>query len=114
MAILSSMLDQLSFRSTKPPKGLKWRSNTIFIVFTVGMAMFTDLCLYALIVPVLPFMLQDRVGLPDDQIQSTVSTLLACYAAASVAASPVAGVLADKCSKSRQLPFVLGLIMLYV
>jgi MFS family permease len=72
----------------------------------------TDLFLYGLIVPVLPFMLKERVNLPDSQIQSTVSNLLAVYAAASVAASPVAGIMADKFSDSRQLPFVLGLIML--
>jgi MFS family permease len=76
------------------------------------MSAFTDLFLYGLIVPVLPFMLKDRVNMPDSQIQSTISNLLAIYAAASVAASPIAGILADKFSNSRQLPFVLGLLML--
>lgn len=106
------MLDRLVTSGSKPPKGLKWRSNTVFIVFTVGMGAFTDLFLYGLIVPVLPFMLKDRVGLPGSQIQGTVSNLLAVYAAASVAASPIAGILADKFSNSRQLPFALGLVML--
>ena len=95
-----------------PPRGLKWRSNTLFIVFTVGMGAFTDLFLYGLIVPVLPFMLKERVDLPDSEIQSTISNLLAIYAAAAVIASPIAGILADKYSNSRQLPFVLGLVML--
>jgi MFS family permease len=76
------------------------------------MSAFTDLFLYGIIVPVLPFMLKDRVNMPDNQIQSTISNLLAIYAAASVAASPIAGILADKFSNSRQLPFVLGLLML--
>jgi MFS family permease len=106
------MLKRLGFSRSAPPKGLKWRSNTYFIVFTVGMGAFTDLFLYGLIVPILPFMLKDRVNMPDSQIQSTVSNLLAIYAAASVAASPIAGILADKFSKTRQLPFVLGLLML--
>ncbi|EAT84101.2 hypothetical protein SNOG_08933 [Parastagonospora nodorum SN15] len=106
------MLKRLGFSTSAPPKGLKWRSNTYFIVFTVGMGAFTDLFLYGLIVPILPFMLKDRVNIPDSEIQSTVSNLLAIYAAASVAASPIAGILADKFSKTRQLPFVLGLLML--
>jgi len=106
------MLNRLGFSMSAPPKGLTWRSNTYFIVLTVGTGAFTDLFLYGLIVPILPFMLKDRVGLPDSQIQSTVSNLLAIYAAASVAASPIAGILADKYSKTRQLPFVLGLLML--
>lgn len=94
------------------PIGLEWRSNTLFICTTVGMGAFTDLFLYGLIVPVLPFMLQDRVQLPDSQIQSTISNLLAIYAGASCLASPAAGILADKFSSSRQLPFLLGLILL--
>ena len=95
-----------------PPRGLRWRSHPLFIVFTVGMGAFVDLFLYGLIVPVLPFLLKDRINLPDSQIQSTISNLLAVYAAASCAASPIAGILADKWSSSRQLPFLLGLVLL--
>lgn len=93
---------------SEKPAGLKWRSNTIFILVTVGVGLFTDLFLYGLIVPVLPFMLLDRVGLPESQIQSHTSGLLAAYAGASVVFSPIAGVLADKVS-TRQAPFLLGL-----
>ncbi|EME40753.1 hypothetical protein DOTSEDRAFT_74340 [Dothistroma septosporum NZE10] len=93
------------------PAGLQWRSNTFFIVSTVAVGLFTDLFLYGLIVPVLPFMLQDRIGLPQDQVQSHVSGLLAAYAAASVVFSPVAGVLADRVS-TRQAPFLFGLAAL--
>lgn len=106
------MLKPSGMRNSKPPRGLKWRSNTYFIVFTVGAGAFTDLFLYGLIVPVLPFMLKERVGLPDSQIQSTVSNLLAVYAAASCTLSPIAGILADKFSNSRQIPFVSGLVLL--
>ncbi|KAF1839417.1 MFS general substrate transporter [Decorospora gaudefroyi] len=95
-----------------PPRGLKWRSHPLFIVFTVGMGAFVDLFLYGLIVPVLPFLLKDRINIPDSQIQSTISNLLAVYAAASCAASPIAGILADTFSSSRKLPFLLGLFLL--
>lgn len=94
------------------PWGLRWRSHTLFIVLTVGMGAFVDFFLYALLVPVLPFMLRDRVGVPDDQIQRTISNLLAMYAAASVMISPIAGILADKFASRRQLPFVCGLVLL--
>lgn len=56
-------------------------------------------------------MLQDRVNVPETQIQSTISNLLAIYAAASCLASPISGILADKFSSSRQLPFLLGLVL---
>ena len=98
----------------KPPWGLRWRSSTPFIVSTVGVGLFTDLFLYGLVVPILPYMLTQRVNLPHSQIQTYVSGLLAAYAGASVLFSPVAGVIADRYSKSRQLPFLLGLIFLLV
>ena len=94
-----------------PPWGLAWRSSTLFIVTTVGIGLFTDLFLYGLVVPILPFILQDRVHMPQEQIQSNVSGLLAAYAAASVVFSPPAGMLADRLP-TRQLPFLVGLVAL--
>lgn len=94
------------------PAGLQWRSNTLFIVATVAVGLFTDLFLYGLIVPILPSMLQDKVGVPKDQIQSNVSGLLAAYAGASVVFSPVAGIMADRMS-TRQAPFLIGLLALF-
>lgn len=112
MRLDPNMLGNSILGGSSPPKGLKWRSHTLFIVSTVGMGAFTDLFLYGLIVPVLPYMLKDRINVPETQIQSTISNLLAAYAGASVAVSPIAGILADKFSSSRQLPFILGLLML--
>lgn len=96
---------------SKRPYGLKWRSNTLFIVATVGIGLFTDLFLYALVVPILPSILKDKVGVSDKDIQSDVSGLLAAYAAASVITSPFAGVIADRMS-SRRAPFLVGLLAL--
>ncbi|KAI9728208.1 MAG: hypothetical protein M1828_004669 [Chrysothrix sp. TS-e1954] len=90
------------------PLGFAVRSHTLFIVSTVGMGLFTDLFLYGLVVPILPYTLEDRVHVPHDQVQSYTSGLLAAYAGASVLLSPLAGFIADKTS-SRQLPFVGGL-----
>ncbi|KAK7520798.1 major facilitator superfamily domain-containing protein [Phyllosticta citriasiana] len=96
-----------------PPLGLKWRTNSVFIISTVAIGLFTDLFLYGLIVPILPFMLEDRVGIPQSQVQSWVSGLLTAYAAASVLFSPMAGFLADRVS-TRQAPFLLGLVSLLI
>jgi MFS family permease len=93
------------------PAGLRWRSNQLFIVATVGIGLFTDLFLYGLFVPVLPFMLVDHVGLPPDKIQSDVSSLLAAYAGASVAISPIAGIIIDRLNTRRE-PFLLGVTAL--
>ncbi|KAK4544939.1 hypothetical protein LTR36_003844 [Oleoguttula mirabilis] len=102
---------QISADYSEKPAGLQWRSNTVFIVATVAVGLFTDLFLYGLVVPILPYMLEDRVGLPPDRIQSNVSGLLAAYAGASVVSSPIAGILADRLP-SRQAPFLLSLLAL--
>lgn len=97
--------------SDNPPIALKWRSNTGFIIATVAVGLFTDLFLYGLIVPVLPFMLQDRVEIPEDKVQSYVSALLAAYAGASVCFSIPAGWIADR-TNARRTPFLTGLLAL--
>lgn len=113
MATFKKLLNTLQIRQdfSYHPAGLKWRSNTLFIVATIAMGMFTDLFLYGLVVPVLPFLLKERIGTPDDQIQSTVSGLLAAYGASSVLAAPITGILADRIA-TRQAPFLAGVAAL--
>jgi MFS family permease len=96
---------------TSPPYGLRWRSNTFFILSTVAIGLFTDLFLYGLIVPILPFILSDRISIPHSEIQSKTSLLLACYAGASLIFSMPAGIIADKLP-ARRLPFLVGLVAL--
>ena len=85
-----------------PPLGLRWRASTLFIIATVAVGIFTDLFLYGLIVPVLPFLLRERISLPQEEVQSSSSALLAAYAAASVCFSLPAGWIADRTSSRRR------------
>ncbi|CAG8960470.1 hypothetical protein HYFRA_00008189 [Hymenoscyphus fraxineus] len=103
---------QIRCEYSEKPTGLRWRSNKVFIVATVGIGLFTDLFLYGLIVPILPFFLSDGLNLPPDQVQRHVSLMLAAYAAASVCMSLIAGVLTDRLS-SRRTPFLLGVTALF-
>ncbi|GAB7364646.1 hypothetical protein MBLNU230_g5449t1 [Neophaeotheca triangularis] len=105
------MLTWLTGSASQPPICLQFRSSKTFIVLTVASAVFTDIFTYGIVVPVLPFALEERAGISPDQVQSWVSILLAVYGAALLAASPVCGLLADK-SDSRRLPLILGLIAL--
>lgn len=98
--------------SKSMPAGFSWRSHPRFILTTVAIGLFTDLFLYGLVVPVLPFLLEDRAMLPPAQIQSYTSGLLAVYAGSTVIFSPVAGIVADKMS-TRQAPFLFGLACLF-
>jgi MFS family permease len=100
-----------STSSGKPPVFLEFRSSTVFIVFVVCLAIFTDILFYGLIVPVIPFSLSEQVGVPEDDVQHWTAILLAVYNAALFVGSPIAGFYADHTS-SRRLPLLLGLLAL--
>ncbi|KAI9643973.1 hypothetical protein NHQ30_007324 [Ciborinia camelliae] len=95
--------------SSPPPYFLRLRSSKPFILSTVCVAVFTDIFLYGIIVPVVPFSLSSRAGVPESSVQSWVSVLLAVYGAALLVGSPISGWYADH-SSSRRLPLLIGLI----
>ncbi|KAL8761497.1 MAG: hypothetical protein Q9184_002376 [Pyrenodesmia sp. 2 TL-2023] len=82
-----------------------FRSSDGFIIFVVGAAVFTDMLLYGLIVPILPYTLTDRIGLPQKEVQKWNSILLGSFGAALTVGSR------DRVP-SRQTPFLFGLIAL--
>lgn len=96
---------------TTPPLWLAARTSRTFITLTVAMAIFTDIFVYGIIVPVVPFALTSRAGVPESRIQTWVSILLAVYGAALLVTAPVCGWLADR-STSRRAPLLLGLLAL--
>src|SRR3978361_882304 len=61
------------------PMLLAFRSSTPFITTVVSYAVFTEQFLYAVIVPVAPFALHERVRIPDGRVQYWVALLLAVY-----------------------------------
>ncbi len=58
------------------------RSSDGFIIFVVGIAVFTDMMLYGLIVPMLPYALSDRVGVAQKDVQGWNSILLGSFGGA--------------------------------
>ena len=59
-----------------------FRSSKTFVTFIVSVAIFTDMILFSLIAPILPFALLDRVGLSPQDVQKWNSILLASYGGA--------------------------------
>ncbi|OAT10315.1 MFS amine transporter, variant [Blastomyces gilchristii SLH14081] len=94
---------------SKLPWGLSFRSSEGFILLVVSAALFTDTLVYGVIVPIVPLALTDRAGVPHEEVQKWVSILLATYGATFLVGSPLFGYFADR-SRSRQLPFVIGLV----
>ncbi|KAF7569063.1 AraJ, Arabinose efflux permease [Pyrenophora tritici-repentis] len=101
----------LTQHGEKPPFMLKFRSSDGFIIGTVSLAVFTDMFLYGVIVPVIPFAIRSRSHIEQDRVQYWVSVLVAVYGASLLAFSPVCGWLADRGS-SRRSPLLLGLLVL--
>lgn len=96
---------------SRPPRFLAFRSSSIFILATVCTAIFTDILVYGIIVPVIPFALTSRAGVSEDSVQTWNAILLACYTIALFIASPLIGIYADHTS-SRRWPLVMGLLAL--
>lgn len=101
----------ISATPAKRPPFLAFRSSQGFITFTVCLAIFTDIFLYGLIVPVIPFSLSAQAGVPEEDVQHWTAILLAVYNAALCVGSPFAGLYADHTS-SRRTPLLLGLLAL--
>ncbi|KAK6336483.1 hypothetical protein TWF696_002033 [Orbilia brochopaga] len=95
----------------QPPAFWRFRSSSGFIVFSVSFAIFVDVLLYGCIVPVFPFTLEKRSGVPEDQVQRWLAVLLAVYGLGFSLGSPAFGWLADH-YRNRYWPLMAGLILL--
>ncbi|KAJ6780749.1 hypothetical protein PWT90_04624 [Aphanocladium album] len=95
----------------KPPAWLALRSSSALITVTVSFAVFTDVFLYAVVVPVIPFTLRSRIGVEEHRIQYWVSVSLAVFAVALFLSAPIWGWMADK-YQNRRIPMLVGLVWL--
>ncbi|KAJ9656125.1 hypothetical protein H2198_005181 [Neophaeococcomyces mojaviensis] len=91
------------------PMFLDFRSSKAFILVVVTVAVFTDTFFYALIIPILPDLLEDRAGVLPQQAQQWISILLSAYALANLITSPIAGFISDR-NRSRKPALLGGLV----
>lgn len=78
------------------------RTSRVAVIVVVALALFTDMILYDVIVPILPAILR-RVN----QGESLMGLLLAVYAAGLLLFTPLFGVWSDR-TRSRKAPMLLG------
>ncbi|KAL2856428.1 MFS general substrate transporter [Aspergillus pseudoustus] len=98
-------------KEPKRPFLVEWRASKGFIIFVVCFAVFTDILLYGIIVPVTPTALSERAGVGEGDEQKWTSILLGLYGGALLAFSPPAGYIADRI-ESRRWPLIAGLVAL--
>ncbi|CAD0083684.1 unnamed protein product [Aureobasidium vineae] len=90
---------------------MRIRSSVGFITLTVSLAVFTDIFLYGVLIPVIPFVLTSRIGLEETEVQKWASVSLAVYGAAMFCASPICGWATDHV-RSRRTFLLVGLVAL--
>lgn len=73
--------------NSKKPFLLSFRSSPTFITAVISYAVFTEQFIYAVIVPVAPFAVQERLHMPEDRVQYWIAVSLAVYGIASLIAS---------------------------
>ena len=93
------------------PRWLSQRSSPSYTIFVVSFSVFVDIFLYGVVVPVIPFALQQRIGVAAKDVQHWVSILLAVYGGSLLVFSLITGWWADKTS-TRRWPFLIGLFLL--
>ncbi|KAI0318746.1 major facilitator superfamily domain-containing protein [Amylostereum chailletii] len=92
----------------KAPWGLRWRASVWFITLGLLLGITTDLVVYSILIPVLPFHLED---LGYSGVSALVGYLLFAYSGGlSFSTPPIAWV--SERYNSRKIPLMLGLIAL--
>ncbi|KAK6540422.1 hypothetical protein TWF694_009218 [Orbilia ellipsospora] len=94
--------------SEKEPWGYRWRSSTFFILGCITIALFAETFLYDFIVPILPYILEQRNGVDPDDIQKLTYQILTVYGVVLVFSGPFIGQWADK-AKTRRTPLIISL-----
>ena len=110
MATPSSLLaspESPAKKCTKSTIIQRMRSSRGAVLFVCSLALFTDMLVYGIVIPILPAILRS-IGIPPEQ-ETTCSTILfSAYALGLFFATPVFGIFSDK-TKNRMTPMLLGL-----
>ncbi|KAK9368905.1 major facilitator superfamily domain-containing protein [Lipomyces kononenkoae] len=105
------MMSKLFHVSKEKPYMLKVRASGWMIMTTVAVAVFTDIFMYGIIIPIIPNVLVDRLGVARSMVQKDISLALLVYAAGLLVASPIFGYLADL-YQNRRFFMIVGLLAL--
>ncbi|KAK9234676.1 major facilitator superfamily domain-containing protein [Lipomyces kononenkoae] len=97
--------------SRKKPIFLDYRSSRSLILTTVSLAVFIDIFLYGVIIPIAPYVVQYRIKVPPGQVQRDVTYSIVAYAAGLLVGSPVIGYLTD-IFQNRRYFMLTGLVAL--
>ncbi|GAT19579.1 hypothetical protein RIB2604_00601580 [Aspergillus luchuensis] len=92
--------------STRRPTTQGWRSSSQFVIATACLAMFTA----GFPVPMLPYMLEERLHNDPSKTTATINSLLSLHGLASILAAPSCAALFDTIS-NQKIPLYLALVL---
>ncbi|KAJ5650511.1 uncharacterized protein N7484_004234 [Penicillium longicatenatum] len=95
-----------------PVLGYRWRSSRSLIIGTACLALLTEVLLYGFVVPILPYMLEVRLGQDPAQTQQLTAWLLGIHGFATVLCAPILAHFIDKTS-NRRSPLLVSLTVAF-
>ncbi|KAL1744708.1 major facilitator superfamily domain-containing protein [Schizophyllum fasciatum] len=94
--------------NSSPPIGLHWRSSVWFTTIVVGVGIATDLLIYTIVIPVLPFQLQE---LGYSGVSGLVGWLLFAYSGGLVLSTVPIAMVSERYG-ARRWPLLIGQLIL--
>ncbi|GAD93543.1 MFS transporter, putative [Paecilomyces variotii No. 5] len=98
---------------SKEIQGTQWRSSKKLVVVCIAITFFNNAFLYSFVVPILNYMLRERLQTNPIHSQFYTTVILALYALVSMIASPVIGKFADR-HPARKGPMLLSLVLAFM
>ncbi|GET04257.1 MFS transporter [Rhizophagus clarus] len=81
----------------------RFRRSTTAVIFVAAIALFTDMIVYGIVVPILPLIVYEKLG----RDSKSIGFLFGCYAIGLLSATPIFAVLSDK-YRTRRIPMMFG------
>ncbi|KAB8271470.1 major facilitator superfamily domain-containing protein [Aspergillus minisclerotigenes] len=92
---------------------IQWRSSTTFIILCVAIALFAESFLYGYVVPILPYLLEDRNHIDPSKTLTFTYIILTSYGIMCVLSAMAVGPLADR-AKTRRGPLLIALSIAFL
>ncbi|GBB98348.1 hypothetical protein RclHR1_00320043 [Rhizophagus clarus] len=87
----------------------RFRRSTTAVIFVAAIALFTDMIVYGIVVPILPLIVYEKLG----RDSKSIGFLFGCYAIGLLSATPIFAVLSDK-YRTRRIPMMFGMFSLAI
>ncbi|CAG8507133.1 11443_t:CDS:2 [Scutellospora calospora] len=81
-----------------------FRRSKTAVICVASIALFTDMLVYGIIVPILPLIVKERLGMDS----TSTGLLFGCYALGLLLSTPICAVFSDRCH-TRKIPMIIGM-----